>query len=63
MTIDIAAFCKQFDVPPEHVIATEAGIRIRELPEAEADRVIEALLASGLITSHEEDCDSTEWEP
>lgn len=50
MTIDVAAFCERFGVDPAHVVATEDGIRIHDLPNHEADRVIIALLWSGLIT-------------
>ena len=49
MTIDVPILCEQFKVPPEHVVATERGVRIIGLPNAEADRVIVSLLASGLI--------------
>ena len=55
MTIDIPAFCKQFDVDPACVVATENGICLKDVPEAEADRIIIALLRSGLITWHEDE--------
>lgn len=55
MTIDIPAFCTRFDVDPAYVVTTERGIRLRDVPNAEADRIIVALLQSGLITSHEDD--------
>ena len=55
MTIDIPTFCKQFGVDPAYVVVTEGGIRLRDVPTAEADRIILALLRSGLITWFEDD--------
>ena len=67
MTIDIPALCKQFDVDPRYVVITEGGIRLKDVPTAEADRIILALLRSGLITWFEDDVidaeDDGEWEP
>lgn len=55
MTIDIPAFCAKFDVNPAYVVQTEGGIRLRDVPNHEADRIILALLRSGLITWFEDD--------
>ena len=60
MTIDIPAFCKQFDVDPSYVVQTEGGIRLKDVPNHEADRIILALLRSGLITWFEDDVLSLE---
>lgn len=64
MTIDIPAFCERFGVDPTHVVATENGIRLRDVPNEEADRIIIALLRSGLITWHEDEMiDAEDWQP
>ena len=55
MTIDIPTFCERFGVDPAYVVATEHGIRLRDVPNEEADRIIVALLRSGLVTWHEDE--------
>lgn len=64
MTLDVDEFCARFDVDPAYVVVTNTGIRLRDVPTVEADRIIVALLASGLITSYEDDTlDDDGWEP
>ena len=66
MTIDVPAFCAQFNVDPPYVVVTDGGIRLKDVPPEEADRIIVALLRSGLITWFEDDVidaeDDEEWE-
>ena len=59
--IDIAEFCAKYAIPPSYVTATETGLRIRDLPDELANPLIEALLASGMITSYEDETVDQEW--